>query len=54
MRLLRHLLLALGMSAYMLIAIRHEERDLVSLFGQDYEEYRGRVGMLTPRMRRRA
>ena len=49
-----HLLLALGMSAYMLIAIRYEERDLVTIFGKDYEEYRGRVGMLTPRMRRRA
>lgn len=49
-----HLLLALGMSVYMLIAIRYEERDLVGLFGKDYEEYRGRVGMLTPRMRRQA
>ena len=49
-----HLLLAAGMSVYMLIAIRYEERDLVHLFGQDYEEYRGRVGMLTPRLRRRA
>lgn len=48
-----HLLLAAGMSAYMLIAIRYEERDLVGLFGKDYEEYRTRVGMLTPRMRRR-
>ena len=47
-----HLLLAAGMSAYMLIAIRHEERDLVQLFGEDYETYRKRVGMLTPRMRR--
>jgi protein-S-isoprenylcysteine O-methyltransferase Ste14 len=49
-----HLLLAFAMSAYMLIAIRYEERDLVGLFGRDYEEYRGRVGMLTPRLRRRA
>jgi protein-S-isoprenylcysteine O-methyltransferase Ste14 len=49
-----HLLLAAGMSAYMLVAIRYEERDLVGLFGRDYEEYRGRVGMLTPRLRRRA
>lgn len=49
-----HLLLAVGMSAYMLIAIRFEERDLVSHFGTQYEEYRERVGMLTPRMRRRA
>lgn len=49
-----HLLLAVGMSVYMLIAIRYEERDLVGLFGRDYEEYRSRVGMLTPRIRRRA
>lgn len=48
-----HLLLAAGMSVYMLIAIRYEERDLVGLFGRDYEEYRGRVGMLAPRLRRR-
>jgi protein-S-isoprenylcysteine O-methyltransferase Ste14 len=51
---LGHLLLALGMSAYMLIAIRYEERDLVGLFGRDYVDYRRRVGMLTPRLRRRA
>ena len=31
-----HLLLAAGMSVYMLIAIRYEERDLVGLFGKDY------------------
>ncbi|MFN3388399.1 MAG: methanethiol S-methyltransferase [Allosphingosinicella sp.] len=49
-----HLLLALGMTFYMLVAIRYEERDLVGVFGNDYEEYRRRVGMLTPRMRRRA
>lgn len=49
-----HLLLALGMSAYMLIAIRYEERDLVGLFGDDYESYRREVGMLAPRRRRRA
>ena len=49
-----HLLLAAGMSVYMLIAIRYEERDLVGIFGRDYEEYQARVGMLTPRIRRRA
>lgn len=49
-----HLLLAAGMSVYMLIAIRYEERDLTALFGRDYEEYRGRVGMLCPRLRRSA
>lgn len=48
-----HLLLAAGMSIYMLVAIRYEERDLVSMFGRDYEEYRSRVGMLTPRIGRR-
>jgi methanethiol S-methyltransferase len=48
-----HLLLALGMSTYMLIAIRYEEHDLVGLFGKDYERYRNEVGMLTPRFRRR-
>ena len=49
-----HLLLAAGMSVYMLIAIRYEERDLVAFHGRDYEEYRGRVGMLMPRFRSRA
>ena len=49
-----HLLLAAGVSVYMLIAIRYEERDLVGYFGKDYEDYRERVGMLTPRFRRRS
>ena len=48
-----HLLLAGGMSLYMLIAIRYEEHDLVSMLGRDYELYRERVGMLTPKIRRR-
>lgn len=47
-----HLLLALGMSAYIIIAIRYEEADLVGLFGQDYEDYQARVGMLAPSLRR--
>ena len=49
-----HLLLSVGMSIYMLIAIRYEERDLVGYFGREYEEYRGRVGMLIPGIGRRA
>ena len=49
-----HLLLAGGMSIYMLIAIRYEEHDLIGLFGKDYENYRQEVGMLTPRFRRRS
>jgi methanethiol S-methyltransferase len=44
-----HLLLAVGMTIYILIAIGHEERDLVGMFGKDYEEYRGRAGKLVPR-----
>lgn len=47
-----HLLLALGLSAYMLIAIRYEEKDLVGLFGKDYEDYQARVGMLAPSLKR--
>jgi methanethiol S-methyltransferase len=48
-----HLLLAAGMSVYMLIAIRYEEHDLTEVFGEDYRRYRTDVGMLTPRFRRR-
>ena len=47
-----HLLLALGMSVFMLIAIRYEERDLTNLFGNDYRQYRASVGGLVPRFRR--
>jgi protein-S-isoprenylcysteine O-methyltransferase Ste14 len=49
---LGHLVLSLGMSIYMLIGIRYEERDLVESFGGDYAAYRERVGMLLPRFRR--
>ena len=48
-----HLLLSAGMSVFMLIAIRYEERDLVTLFGVQYVEYRARVGMLIPGIGRR-
>jgi protein-S-isoprenylcysteine O-methyltransferase Ste14 len=47
-----HLLLALGMSIYILIALRYEERDLTGLFGDDYRRYRSGVGMLIPRLGR--
>jgi protein-S-isoprenylcysteine O-methyltransferase Ste14 len=49
-----HLLLAIGMSVYMLIAIRYEERDMVRLFGEDYVGYQGKVGMLVPGVGRRS
>ena len=48
-----HLLLAIGMSAYMLIAIGYEERDLIGVFGDDYVRYREQVGMLAPRFSKR-
>lgn len=47
-----HLLLAAGMTLYILIAIRHEEHDLVALFGADYHAYRTRAGMLVPKFGR--
>jgi protein-S-isoprenylcysteine O-methyltransferase Ste14 len=46
-----HLLFAAAMTGYILIAIEFEERDLVALFGRDYETYRKKVGKLTPRLR---
>jgi len=46
------LLFALGLSAYILIGIAFEERDLLRRFGERYRDYRERVGMLIPRARR--
>jgi protein-S-isoprenylcysteine O-methyltransferase Ste14 len=43
-----HLVLALGMSAYLLVGIRFEERDLVRQFGDAYRDYQARVPMLVP------
>lgn len=48
-----HLLLAVALSIYMLIAIRYEEHDLAGVFGDDYRRYRSGVGMLIPRFGRR-
>ncbi len=44
-----HLLLAAGMTGYMLLAVVFEERDLIAHFGRQYEEYRNRVPMFVPR-----
>ena len=43
-----HLLFALVMSAYILVAIRLEERDLVRQLGEGYATYRSEVPMLVP------
>jgi len=42
------LLFALGFSAYTLIGIAYEERDLLRQFGERYRRYREQVGMLIP------
>jgi protein-S-isoprenylcysteine O-methyltransferase Ste14 len=44
---------ALGTTAYIVIAIRWEEQDLVSAFGATYVDYRSRTPMLIPRLRAR-
>ncbi len=49
-----HLLFAAGMTIYVVIAIRHEERDLVATFGGDYVAYQESTGMLVPGVGRRA
>ena len=46
---LGHLMFAIGMTTYILIAIRYEERDLMLFHGEDYVKYRSRVPMLVPR-----
>ncbi|HEX6016734.1 MAG TPA: isoprenylcysteine carboxylmethyltransferase family protein [Burkholderiaceae bacterium] len=43
------LLFAVGFSAYILIGIAFEERDLLRQFGERYRRYREQVGMLIPR-----
>jgi len=43
-----HLVFALMTTAYILVAIQLEERDLVREHGSDYEDYRRRVPMLVP------
>ena len=45
-----HLLFAAVTTAYMLAGIQflRSERDLIELFGNEYERYRQRVAMLVP------
>jgi protein-S-isoprenylcysteine O-methyltransferase Ste14 len=48
-----HLLFAVLMTLYILIAIPFEERNLVTHFGDEYVDYRRRVGGLIPRLAKR-
>ena len=45
-----HLLLAIGTTAYMLVAIVFEERDLLVHFGADYRAWRERTPLFIPRL----
>jgi protein-S-isoprenylcysteine O-methyltransferase Ste14 len=51
---LAHLLFSLATTAYILLAIQFEERDLVREHGSAYTRYRSSVPMLVPFMHRRA
>jgi protein-S-isoprenylcysteine O-methyltransferase Ste14 len=48
-----HLVFALATTAYILIAIQLEERDLADMFGNAYTEYKQEVSMLIPLPRKK-
>jgi protein-S-isoprenylcysteine O-methyltransferase Ste14 len=48
------LLFALAMTAYILVAIRYEERDLAAALGEPYRRWRSNTPMFVPRIRGRS
>ena len=43
-----HLFFAVMTTAYMILAIQFEERDMIRAYGEKYQNYRKRVSMLLP------
>jgi len=43
-----HLLFAAVTTAYILVALKFEEHDLMNLFGEKYADYKRQVSMLFP------
>jgi protein-S-isoprenylcysteine O-methyltransferase Ste14 len=43
-----HLVFSVVTTAYILVAIQFEERDLIKQFGKDYVDYKKRTPMLVP------